>query len=39
MFLIKTVLDGPILFQAPYDDVFAYSVEFTGKGALTNQKA
>ena len=24
--------------DAPYDDVFAYSVEFTGKGALTNQK-
>lgn len=25
--------------EAPYDDVFAYSVEFTGKGALTNQKS
>ena len=25
--------------EAPYDDVFAYSVEFTGKGALSNQKA
>ena len=25
--------------DAPYDDVFAYSVEFTGKGALANAKA
>ena len=24
--------------EAAYDDVFAYSVEFAGKGALTNQK-
>lgn len=25
--------------EAPYDDVFGYSVEFQGKGALTDQKA
>lgn len=25
--------------EAAYDDVFAYSVEFNGKGALTDQKA
>ena len=24
--------------EAAYDDVFAYSVEFTGKGALTTRK-
>ena len=24
--------------EASYDDVFAYSVEFQGKGALTTQK-
>lgn len=34
-----TAIISSLELEAAYDDVFAYSVEFNGKGALTDKKA